>query len=162
YLANKLHSIFATDLYDGKGWKSFAPSDFPENPKKYAPFPYKEDALTVLRMDGTKLEFPSESFDIAFSFSSIEHFGGKNHSGALRSLKEMERVLKPGGLAVITTEYIINDKEHPEFFNRRTTYSDLIDKLERLKLIEPLDLRITTKTLDTVMDYYPVGINWGN
>jgi hypothetical protein len=23
-------------------------------------------------------------------------------------------------------------------------------------------LRITTKTLDTVMDYYPVGINWGN
>jgi SAM-dependent methyltransferase len=105
-------------------------------------------------MDGTKLEFPSESFDIAFSFSSIEHFGGKNHSGALRSLKEIERVLKPGGLAVITTEYIINDKEHPEFFNRRTIYSDLIDKLERLKLVEPLDLRITTKTLDTVMDAY--------
>jgi len=108
-------------------------------------------------MDGTKLEFPSESFDIAFSFSSIEHFDGdgdrKNHSGALRSLKEMERVLKPGGLAVITTEYIINDKEHPEFFNRRTIYSDLLDKLERLKLVEPLDLRITTNTLDTVLDY---------
>jgi hypothetical protein len=30
----------------------------------------------------------------------------------------------------------------------------LIDKLERLKLVEPLDLRITTKTLDTVMDAY--------
>ncbi|HZD83189.1 MAG TPA: class I SAM-dependent methyltransferase, partial [Nitrososphaeraceae archaeon] len=132
-------------------------------PKKYAPFPYKENALTVLRMDGTKLEFPSESFDIAFSFSSIEHFdGGKNHSGALRSLKEMERVLKPGGLAVITTEYIINDKEHPEFFNKRTIYSDLIDKLERLKLVEPLDLRITTKTLDTVIDYSSIGVSWNN
>ena len=153
YVANKLKHVYATDLYDGNNWKNFAPSDFPENPKKYAPFPYKEDALTVLRMDGTKLEFPSESFDIAFSFSSIEHFGGKNHSGALRSVKEMERVLKPGGLAVITTEYIINDKEHPEFFNRRTIYSDLIDKLERLKLVEPLDLRITTKTLDAVIDY---------
>jgi SAM-dependent methyltransferase len=162
YLANKLKHVYATDLYEENGWIEVSPSDFPENPKKYAPFPYKEDALTVLRMDGTKLEFPSESFDIAFSFSSIEHFGGKNHSGALRSLKEMERVLKPGGLAVITTEYIINDKEHPEFFNRRTIYSDLIDKLERLKLVEPLDLRMTTKTLDTVMDYYPVGINWGN
>jgi SAM-dependent methyltransferase len=98
----------------------------------------------------------AESFDIAFSFSSIEHFdgGGKNHSGALRSLREIERVLKPGGLAVITTEYIINDKEHPEFFNRRTIYSDLIGKLERLQLVEPLDLRITTKTLDTVMGLY--------
>jgi SAM-dependent methyltransferase len=112
-------------------------------------------------MDGTNLEFPSESFDIAFSFSSIEHFGGgRNHSGALRSLREIERVLKPGGLAVITTEYIINDKEHPEFFNKRTIYSDLIDKLERLKLVEPLDLRITTKTLDTVIDFFTIDSNW--
>ena len=164
YLANKVKHVYATDLYgQNDGWKRAAPSDFPENPKKYAPFPYKEDALTVLRMDGTKLEFPSESFDIAFSFSSIEHFGGgdrKNHSGALRSLKEIERVLKPGGLAVITTEYIINDKEHPEFFNKRTIYSDLIDKLERLKLVEPLDLRITSKTLDTVIDFFTIDVNW--
>jgi SAM-dependent methyltransferase len=164
YLANKVKHVYATDLYgQNDGWKRAAPSDFPENPKKYAPFSYKEDALTVLRMDGTKLEFPSESFDIAFSFSSIEHFGGsdrKNHSGALRSLKEIERVLKPGGLAVITTEYIINDKEHPEFFNRRTIYSDLIDKLERLKLVEPIDLRITSKTLDTVIDFFTIDVNW--
>ena len=105
-------------------------------------------------MDGTKLEFPSETFDIAFSFSSIEHFGGKDHSGALRSMKEIERVLKPGGIAVIATEYIINDKDHPEFFNKKTIYTDLIDKLDSLKLVEPLDLRITTKTLDTVLDWH--------
>jgi SAM-dependent methyltransferase len=153
YLANNINHVYATDLYDARDWKNFAPSDFPENPKKYAPFPYNEDALTVLRMDGTKLEFPSENFDIAFSFSSIEHFGGKNHSGALRSLKEIERVLKRGGIAVIATEYIINNKEHPEFFNERTIYSDLINKLEKLKLVEPLDLRITANTLDTVIDY---------
>lgn len=162
YLANMVKHVYATDLYgQNDGWKRAAPSDFPENPKKYAPFAYKEDALTVMRMDGTNLEFPSESFDIAFSFSSIEHFGGgRNHSGALRSLREIERVLKPGGLAVITTEYIINDKEHPEFFNKRTIYSDLIDKLERLKLVEPLDLRITTKTLDTVIDFFTIDSNW--
>jgi SAM-dependent methyltransferase len=154
YLTNKIDHVYATDVYGEKeDWRRAAPSDFPENPKKYAPFLYKEDALTVLRMDGTNLEFPSESFDIAFSFSSIEHFGGKNHLGALKSLREIERVLKSGGIAIITTEYIINDKEHPEFFNRRTIYSDLIDKLERLQLVEPLDLRITTRTLDTVLDY---------
>jgi Methyltransferase domain len=75
--------------------KRAAPSDFPENSKLYTPFPYREDSLTILRMDGTKLEFPSESFDVAFSFSSMEHFGGKNHAGALRCLREIEGVLKP-------------------------------------------------------------------
>ena len=154
YLAKKLKHVYATDIYDGKEWDNLAsPSDFPENPKKYAPFPYKEDALTVLRMDATKLDFPSETFDIAFSFSSIEHFGGRNHAGALKSLKEIERVLKPGGIAVIATEYMLNNKEHPEYFNRKTIYSDLIDKLDSLKLVEPLDLRITEKTLDTVISF---------
>jgi hypothetical protein len=71
-------------------------------------------------------------------------------------MKEIERVLKPGGIAVIATEYIINDKDHLEFFNRKTIYSDLIDKLDSLKLVEPLDLRITTKTLDTIVDYFEV------
>jgi hypothetical protein len=64
YLANYLGHIYATDLYDGKDWKNFAPSDFPENPRKYVPSPYKENALSVLRMDGTNLEFPSDTFDL--------------------------------------------------------------------------------------------------
>lgn len=156
YLANHLERVYATDLYDRKEWEYFAPLDFPENLKKYAPFPYDENALTALRMDATRLEFPSEIFDVAFSFSSIEHFGGENHSGALKSMKEMGRVLKPGGIAVIATEYIINGKEAPDlanqFYNRQTIYSDLIDKLEGLRLVQPLDLRVTAKTLDTVMD----------
>jgi SAM-dependent methyltransferase len=157
YLANKVKHVYATDLYGGtEHWNKEAPSTFLNNPKKYAPFPYKENALTVLRMDGTRLEFPSKTFDIAFSFSSIEHFGGRKHSGSLKSMKEIERVLKPGGIAVIATEYIINDKEHPEFFNKKTIYSDLINRLDSLKLVEPLDLRITTKTLDTVLDYAEV------
>ena len=162
YLANKISHVYATDLYeDNEGWKNAAPLDFLKEPKKYSPFPYREDALTVLRMDGTKLEFPDGTFDIAFSFSSIEHFGGKNHSGALKSMREMERVLKPGGIAVIATEYILNDKEHPEFFNKRTIYSDLINKLEKLKLVEPLDLRMTKNTLNTVIDFFTVDVNWG-
>ena len=82
YLANHLGHVYATDLYSTKEWENFAPADFPENPSKYAPFPYNQSALTVLRMDGTRLEFPSDSFDIVFSFSLIEHFGGQDYSGA--------------------------------------------------------------------------------
>ena len=159
YLANKLSHVHATDLYDGKNWKNFAPPDFVTNPKKYSPFPYMEDKLTVSRMDATKLEFADESFDIAFSFSSIEHFSGDNHTGALKSMKEIGRVLKSKGIAVISTEYILNNKEHSEFFNRRTIYSDLIYKLKNLELIEPLDLRITTNTLDNII-HYDTAVFW--
>jgi SAM-dependent methyltransferase len=152
YLTNYLGHLYATDLYSRKEWENFAPVDFLEDPGKYSPFPYDQSALTVLRMDGTRLEFPSESFDIVFSFSSIEHFGGANHSGALKSLKEMERVLKPGGIAIVVTEYIINNKDPPDltnqFYNERTIYSHLIDRLDIMKLVEPLDLTISPKTLD--------------
>lgn len=156
YLANHAGHVYATDLYGAQAWENFAPSDFPENPAKYAPFSYDECALSVSRMDATRLGFRPCSFDAVFSFSSIEHFGGENHSGALSSMKEVERVLKPGGIAVIATEYIINGKEPPDltnqFYNVQTIYSDLIDKLEALRLVEPLDLTITARTLDTVMD----------
>jgi SAM-dependent methyltransferase len=160
YLANKISHVYATDLYNAGSWKAAARTDFPKNPKKYAPFPYREDALTVMIMDGTRLEFPSETFDIAFSFSSIEHFGGKNHSHALKSVREMERVLKRGGIAVIATEYIVNDKKHYEFFNKRTIFSDLINKVESLRLVEPIDFRITAQTLDTVLDFFTIDVNW--
>ena len=160
YLANKIKHVYATDIYgEAENWNHASPPDFIENPKKYAPFPYNEDAFSVLRMNGTRLVFPSDIFDIVFSFSSIEHFGGKHHSGSLKSMKEIQRVLKKGGIAVIATEYIINGKDHPEYFNEKTIYSDLIDKLDSLKLVEPLDLRITTKTLDTVIDI-EVDANW--
>ena len=81
----------------GEDWGNLVPADFPENPKKYAPYLYNENASTAMRMAGTKLEFDNDLFDIAFSFSSIEHFGGERHSGALKAMKEIERVLKPGG-----------------------------------------------------------------
>jgi SAM-dependent methyltransferase len=160
YLANKIDHVYATDLYNAGNWSAAAPTGFPENPKKYAPFPFREDALTIMRMDGTKLEFPSETFDIAFSFSSIEHFGGKNHSGALKSLREMERVLKPGGIAVIATEYIINNKKHYEFFNRKTIFSHLINKVESLRLVEPIDFAVSAQTLDTIVDFFTIDVNW--
>jgi hypothetical protein len=39
YLTNKVKHVYATDLYgQDDGWKASSPSDFPENPKKYAPF----------------------------------------------------------------------------------------------------------------------------
>lgn len=117
WLANHTGQVVATDLYEGawtkKGGKEGDPSVL-QDPARYAPFPYRQDHLEFLRMDGCKLEFPDNSFEVVFSISSIEHFGG--HERSAQSMAEMGRVLSPGGVAVIVTEMIINNKSHPEFF----------------------------------------------
>jgi SAM-dependent methyltransferase len=141
------------------GWTE-APADFIRNPEKYSEQEYNHQKLTVLNMDGKKLSFDSDRFDVVFSFSSIEHFGGQKHSGALESVREMGRVLKAKGIAIVATEFILNNKDHNEYFNERTIYSDLIDKLDNLKLVEPLDLTITEKTAQTVLDFYPDPLYW--
>ena len=52
-------------------------------------FHTKKDAFIVLGIEGTKLDFPSETYDITFSFSSILHFGGRIHSYPQKSIKEI-------------------------------------------------------------------------
>ena len=59
------------------------------------------------------LQFPDESFDIAYSLSSIEHFGGLE--GASAALDEMARVVKPGG-EIILSNHIGADSGPVAFF----------------------------------------------
>ena len=67
----------------------------------------------------------------------------------------MERVLKKGGISIVATEYVINGKEHAEYFNKQNRYTDLIENLQK-KLIEPLKLGISRRTLDNVLDFYSI------
>jgi len=162
YLANDLvKHVYATDLYSMNGWDE-APADFMKNPEKFTKQEYNHERLTVMNMDGRKLGFNSNLFDIVFSFSSIEHFGGERHSGALEAVREMGRVLKPNGIAVVATEFILNDKDHAEFYNERTIFSHLVNKLDNLQLVEPLDLTITRKTMNTMLKFYPEALKWHN
>ena len=71
--------VVATDMYEGV-WQSIqgreGDPDVLAHPEEYAPFPYRRDHLDVHEMDGRHLAFPDATFDIAYSLSSIEHFGG--------------------------------------------------------------------------------------
>lgn len=60
-------------------------------------------------MDARELKFPSDAFDVVFTLSSIEHFGSP--ADIARSAREIGRVLKPGGHAVIVTECFV--RLHP-------------------------------------------------
>jgi len=136
WLANNTGGVVATDLYEAESdWANKAgregdPSIL-SDPKRYAPFPYKEDNLRFLRMDGRDLKFGDEEFDVIFSISSIEHFGGR--AATAQSMREIGRVLKKGGCAVIVTELVLNGKPHPEFF----TPEDLLEFV-----VKPSGLRL--------------------
>ncbi len=150
FLSNHITEVVATDLYDEDSeWSKLGAQEgdptILSDPDKYAPFPYNRERLRFLRMDGTKLNFPDNSFDFVWTCSSIEHFGG--HSAATKSLLEIERVLKPGGIAAVITEYILPDPYtgrhsfyYPEFFNIQCLYAYLIEPLNELSLVQNIDL----------------------
>jgi SAM-dependent methyltransferase len=155
FLSNVLGDVVATDLYpQSHMWsESGAREGNPEilaDPEKFAPYDYRKDRLTFRRMDGSQLDFPSERFDIVWTCSSIEHFGG--HAAAARSMQEIQRVLRPGGVAVVITEYVLPEPMSgrlsfdSEYFNQRCLYEFLIRPVRALRLVQPLDL--------TVPDYY--------
>jgi SAM-dependent methyltransferase len=106
FLANRIGRVVATDLYEGTWIGGESDADVLAFPAKYAPFKYREDHLEVRRMDGLALAADDATFDFVFCLSSIEHFGRLKDK--LRSLQEMFRVLKPGGVAVLTTEIVLN------------------------------------------------------
>lgn len=110
WLANRLGRVVATDIYgEGDFAAREAEPSMLEDPSSHAPYPYREHRLEVRWMDARRLDFPDESFDVAFSLSSIEHFGSP--ADIARSAAEMGRVLKPGGHALVVTDAFV--RRHP-------------------------------------------------
>lgn len=58
--------------------------------------------VSFSKSDATKLPFADNSFDFVMSFSSIEHL--TNRKGQGEWIKEMTRVVKPGGVVSITVD----------------------------------------------------------
>jgi ubiquinone/menaquinone biosynthesis C-methylase UbiE len=52
----------------------------------------------LMQMDARALEFPDESFDLIYSFHALEHIPGPKDA-----VREMSRVLRPGGRYLIGT-----------------------------------------------------------
>ena len=138
WLANEVGRVVATDMYDmswGGAWAGEGDAAVLHRPEDYAPFPYRRDRLWFVKVDGRYLAFADASFDIVYSLSSIEHFGGLE--GAVAAVEEMARVLKPGGVLALATEYILSGPQHREAFMPPDIHA-LIAR-SGLQLVEPLD-----------------------
>jgi len=168
YLTNHAKYVFCTDLYTitSRNWKE-ANKDMLASPEHFAHGKFNRKRLGVQIMNGTDLHFEDNTFDAIFSYSSIEHFGGKK--AALECMKEIERVLKPGGIVSIATEIFVGTEleklrsyrvKYSQFpyrlLRRYNIFSEMFtrDELERyllastnMKLLYPIDFSIDMKDL---------------
>lgn len=60
-------------------------------------------SATFLLQDARAMDFAREEFDVVYSMSVLEHIGGDR--GDSTAIREMVRVLKPGGLLVMSVPF---------------------------------------------------------
>jgi SAM-dependent methyltransferase len=77
--------------------------------------------------DGRHLTYPDNQFDAAFAVSVLEHIPGE---GDTEAIGEMVRVVKPGGLVVVTTPYDVRYREDsvPGSFSGRPDDSSIWER----------------------------------
>jgi SAM-dependent methyltransferase len=105
WLTRHAGRVVATDLYQEEdAWsESDSGAEMLTDPGRYWDGPWEPERLEVRNMSGLDLRFEDESFDAIFSSSSIEHFG--DFADVRRSVEEMYRVLRPGGVVALATEF---------------------------------------------------------
>jgi SAM-dependent methyltransferase len=124
-------------------------------PERFAPYDFRRDRLVICDMDGRRLSFPPNRFDGVFFSSSLEHFG--DFDDVASSAYEMGRVLKPGGLLTISTEYLISGPAASHGWEdvllfRPTELERYIVQASGLVPIDDLSLDISAPTLATEWD----------
>jgi SAM-dependent methyltransferase len=106
-LSSKVKRVFATDIYldDGPWWHWYE-RELLKDARPFMGKNYNHKRVVWQHVDGRDLPYEDNSFDGIFSCSSIEHFGGEKD--IRKAIEEIYRVLKPGGVAAISTEYKIS------------------------------------------------------
>lgn len=145
---NVCQQVIATDLYESQQWSTAAMAVQEVYDKN--PFPYQPERLSVQHMDMTQIAYPDASFDFVWSCCAIEHVN--NFRDLHQVYREIHRVLKPGGIAALTTEFNNTDRPSYEpnllFTDRRwmevwLTGSDPL--VQGFELIDPPDLEISDR-----------------
>jgi SAM-dependent methyltransferase len=116
-VAPRVRRLMVTDLYaPDTTWSEARTEDPDRYVREGAPFEADLRSLQVGRMDMRELTLPDSAFDFAYSCCAIEHIGGDDEFA--RHLREVHRVLRPGGAYVFTTELHYGDEtiRDPENF----------------------------------------------
>ena len=91
---------------------------------------YDKDKIDVSTQDMTKLTYPDNFFDIVVCTSVIEHtYNQCEWNGDKVSIKELARVLKPGGIMLLSTDMTKESKwiSGTFYYSEKDLFDRLID-----------------------------------
>ncbi len=108
----------------------------------YAREKYSNTNITFEVMNIEKLKYPDNFFDIVVSFETIEHISSQE-----TFLKEIKRVLKPGGKLILSTPNIETTSKgkavHTPFHLKEVTLDEMIGLLKDFKDIKVYSQKMT-------------------
>ena len=157
WLTRHVEQVFATDRYLEPGaWSPVAPMSMLVEPEVVATQPFDAARLVAQHMDGRALRYPDDMFDGIFSSGSIEHFG--DFGDVANAAYEMGRVLRPGGVLAISTEFRMGGPPGGRGWPGLTLLLS-VEELQRyiveasgLQLVDPIRTEVSDATLATPRD----------
>jgi SAM-dependent methyltransferase len=105
WLTRHVKRVFATDLYlTEDSWSELdSGAGMLHAPEGETTLDWNPRRLVVQHMNALELRYEDDTFDGIFSSGSIEHFGALDDIH--KSVEEMYRVVRPGGVVALATEF---------------------------------------------------------
>jgi SAM-dependent methyltransferase len=148
-LARRGCLVFPTDRYLQRSvWSDVAPAGMLIDPAQYCPLDVPRGNILPVNSNALWLNLPSNTFDGVFSSGSIEHFGSLANVGI--AAREIGRILKPGGVASIATEFRLEGPADRPWFDDNVIL--FTEEMLRRHIIEPSGLTLRDGLSTAVSD----------
>jgi SAM-dependent methyltransferase len=156
WLTRHVKRVFATDLYlTEDSWSAMdSGAGMLHAPEKETTLEWNPRRLVVQHMDALDLRYEDDSFDGIFSSGSIEHFGDLDN--IRKSVEEMYRVVRPGGVVALATEFRLSGPPPgmpgTVLFDESQLRQVVLDGMA-WEPASPLDLSISEETTKNEIDW---------